>query len=411
MKKVSIVGVGLSANDLTAAQLEVIRSADILIGGRRLLHQFEQLAVEKHAITGKVAETIDLIKKRRTNQHVVVLASGDPLFFGIGTSITAALGSDQVTVYPNITTVAAAFARIGEPWSDAQVVSLHGRNRKFQLLQALKSHRSIAVLTDSKQSPQWLSRWLVERGVEGVRMAVFEQLGTADETFGWYTLEQAAERTFSAPNVAILQGSTADDNTGNLFLGMDEEAYLHERGLITKPEVRTVSLAKLRLQEGMTLWDLGGGSGSVGIEASLLLGAGRVVAVEKVAARVNHIRQNANRYGVYNHEVVQAELPDGLETLPPPDRIFIGGGGRHLVSIARAAAGYLRPGGIMVMNTVLMDNLPRALDLLKAEGMAPEVVQLQVSRGKKMPWSSRLEAENPVWIVSGSVPNATSDNE
>jgi precorrin-6B C5,15-methyltransferase / cobalt-precorrin-6B C5,C15-methyltransferase len=406
MKDVFVVGMGLSARDLTAAQLEIVQSADILMGGRRLLAQFEALPMEKSVITGKVDETVEFIRDRRKNSRIVVLASGDPLFFGIGARIVGDLGPEQVTVLPNVTSIAAAFARIKEPWSGAEIVSLHGRDSRYKLLAALKSHVVVAALTDVRQSPQWLARWLLDRGVETVRMAVFENLGAPDEAFGWYTLDQAADRSFAQPNVVILKTSAPkpDADAAALTLGMADDAYCHQGGLITKSEVRAVTLAKLRLRPGLTLWDLGAGSGSVGLEASVLLGAGRIIAVEQHGDRVAQIRENARRFGVYNHEVIQARLPQGLESLPVPDRIFIGGGGGDLAAIIEAATPYLPPDGIMVINTVLMDNLTRAVNTLADLGMAPEVIQLQVSSSKTMPWSLRLEAQNPVWIIAGTRP-------
>jgi precorrin-6Y C5,15-methyltransferase (decarboxylating) len=401
MNKVFVVGMGMSARDVTAAQLEMIQSAQILMGGPRHLDQFKDLSMEKRVITGKVAETIDYIRKHRVDRRIVVLASGDPLFYGIGAQIVQALGCDQVAVFPNITSIAAAFARIGEPWSDAEVISLHGRDRKFDVLAALKRKAAVAVLTDKAQSPGWLARWLMDKEMDHLKMAVFEKLGSSEETFGWYTLGRAVGRTFARPNVVILQPAEEDGEVHNLALGMPDDAYCHENGLITKSEVRAVTLAKLQLKPGLTLWDLGAGSGSVGVEASVLLGSGRIIAVEQNAGRVKQIRQNARRYGVYNHEVIQAKLPDGLERLPSPDRIFIGGGGRDLAVIVQSALRYLTPGGVVVINTVLVDNLTRTLDVMEAEGMDAEVVQMQVGKSKTMPWSRRLEAQNPVWIVSG----------
>jgi precorrin-6Y C5,15-methyltransferase (decarboxylating) len=149
----------------------------------------------------------------------------------------------------------------------------------------------------------------------------------------------------------------------------------------------------------------------VGIEASVLIGPGRIVAVEKKAARLVQIRDNAQRYGVYNLDAVRCTLPEGLAELPEPDRIFIGGGGRELAAIIAASARRLRPEGVMVVNTVLADNLCRAIDALEAAGMLTEVVQLQVSRSKSMPWSRRFEAQNPVWIISGTRPSSIEESE
>lgn len=400
MENVFVVGMGMSAADVTAAQLEIIQSAGILVGAQRHLDWFKDLSMEKRAIRGNVAEIIDFIGKHRADRRIVVLASGDPLFYGIGVQIAGALGCDQVTVLPNITSIAAAFARIGQPWNDADVISLHGRDRRFDVLAALKRKAAVAVLTDPVQSPRWLAQWLMGKGLRRTKMAVFEKLGSTQEAFGWYALDQAAGRSFARPNVVLLKPAGDDGDVDPLALGMSDDAYCHEKGLITKSEVRAVTLAKLQLRPGLTLWDLGAGSGAVGIEASVLLGSGRIIAVEQNAGRVAQIRQNARRYGVYNHDVIQAKLPDGLALLPAPDRIFIGGGGRNLAPIIQSAMRRLEPDGVLVVNTVLLDNLTRALDVMEAEGLTAEVVQMQVSKSKEMPWSRRLEAQNPVWIVT-----------
>ncbi len=402
MHKVTIIGMGLSVRDLTAEHLELIRSADVLMGGRRHLDQFRNLTMAKKEITAHVADTIEFIRTRKQDGHIVVLASGDPLFFGIGGTIARELGPDELTIVPNISSIAGAFARIGEPWSHARVISLHGRNAKLDLLEALKDDAPIAVFTDPKQTPTWLAGWLDDKGMDHLRMAVFEQLGTPWEKFGWFTLSQAADRTFAQPNVVIIKQVDGDSQTSrSLFLGMDEEEYAHENGLITKSEVRAVTLAKLRLKPGLTFWDLGAGSGSVCIEASLLLGPGRIIAVEQKAERLFQIQSSARRFGVHNLETVQATLPEGIHDLPTPDRIFIGGGGRNQASIILAATGRLVDDGIMVVNCVLLANLPGALGAFAESGMTTEVVQVQISRSRAMPWSQRLEAQNPVWIITG----------
>lgn len=402
MNNVYVIGMGVSASDLTAAHLAIIRAADLLVGGRRHLDQFKELPAEKRPIEGRVSETLACIREAMAHRRVVVLASGDPLLHGIGVRIAEEIGRERVTILPNVSSIAAAFARIGQSWAGARVVSLHGRDRCFELLAALTSGASVAVLTDPQRTPGWLADWLRERGVEHVDMAVFERLGDAREQFGWYALDQAAGHRFAEPNLVVLKPILERQaRPETLVLGMSEAAYAHEQGLITKAEVRAVTLAKLALKPGMTLWDLGAGSGSVGIEASLLLGAGRIVAVEKDAGRVARIRANARRFGVYNHETIQAELPLGLADLPPPDRIFVGGGGRDLADIVSAAVACLKPEGVLVANVVLLDNLNRIVAVLEADGLAVEVVQLQVSRGTAMPWSMRLEAHNPVWIIRG----------
>jgi len=157
------------------------------------------------------------------------------------------------------------------------------------------------------------------------------------------------------------------------------------------------------------LWDLGAGSGAVAIEAALLTGGSPAVAVEKDPRRAEQIRANARRFGVRRLAVVQAALPAGLDGLPDPDRVFIGGGGRELPRILRAAAARLRPGGVLVVNTVLLETAAAAASALRRLGFSPQIVQVQVNRSRPMPFGERLEAVNPVWIVSATT--APADRE
>ncbi len=410
MHKVIVIGMGMSVGDLTAAQLEMVRSADLLVGGRRHLEAFDDLAVEKMAIAGDLEAVLAAIGGAMEERRVVVLASGDPLFFGIGARIVSRFGPDRVSLVPNVSSVAAACARMGEPWGEAAVISLHARDRRFELLEAMRTRSLVMVLTDRRQSPAWLARWLLDRAVGGWRMAVCERLGGDDERVGWYDLAQAGGVDFAQPNVVILK-RRADASAEQLHLGMADTVFDHEQGLITKSEVRAVTLARLRLRPGMTLWDLGAGSGSVGIEAAVLLGPGRIVAVEQDARRAGQIRENARHLGVHNLDVIRATLPDGLESLPRPDRIFIGGGGRDLAAIIQKAAAYLPADGVLAANTVLMDNLTAAAAAMEASGLSTDVVQLQIGIGRSMPWSRRFEARNPVWIVVGERRSPATETE
>ena len=404
MIPVTIVGIGLSPRDLTPGHLEAIGEAEVLVGGKRHLSYFPDVRAEKLAITRNIAEIVPFIAERMAAKKVVVLASGDPLFYGIGSVITTALGAENVRVLPNITAIGAAFARIGIPWSDARLVSLHGRRNDPALLEALACHHKIGLLTDPIHTPAWLAAFMTAHGFTDFDMCVLEKLGAEDESVAWVPPVEAAGKVFRSPNVVILHRRPPNRKEASpLYPGMPEAAFIHEKGLITKPEVRAVTLSKLRLgAPGLVLWDLGAGSGSVAIEAGLFIRTGRIVAVERRAHRIAHIRANQERYGIERLEIVQATLPDGLDDLPAPDRIFIGGGGKDLGRIMETAGARLRPGGVMVVNTVLIQNIDVALTGFRRLGLATDIVQIQVSAAKKMPWGDRLSPQNPVWIITGA---------
>jgi precorrin-6Y C5,15-methyltransferase (decarboxylating) len=404
-RTIDVIGMGLGPDDLTAKHREIIDQADVLIGGRRLLGFFPDSSAEKRVIGKDLDEVIVFIRRRMGRRSVVVLASGDPLFFGFGARLVEAFGPDRVTIHPNVSSVAAAFARIKEPWGGVRVFSLHGREPEAELLQALTEDDRIAVLTDPERSPAWLARLILDQQGGGFRMAVMQALGTTAERHEWYTLEQAATLKFAEPNVVVLKRELEPIATRRpLRLGTPDEWFEQRKGLITKSEVRAVTLAKLRLGPGQVLWDLGAGSGSVAIEASLFMGNGRIVAVEKNPQRIEQIKANARRFGVRRLSVVQAELPEGLRGLPKPDRIFIGGGGKDLSSILSEAVRHLRPAAVVVINAVLLQNVHAAEAALRRLGFATEVVEVQIHRSQSMPYGARLEALNPVWIITGSRP-------
>ena len=323
MKTVKVIGMGLAPRDLTAEHLKIIEEAEILIGGKRLLGHFEHCSAQKKTIGKNLESIVDFIKNCMASRSVVVLASGDPLFFGIGARLIKALGGENVDIYPNISSVAAAFARIKEPWSNVQVISLHGRNNEGVLLKALEIENVVAVLTDPKNSPARLARRLIEEDCINFKMCVLESLGTTEERFNWYSLDRAAAMVFTEPNLAILKRSSKHPmGIKTLHLGVPDNYYHHQQGLITKSEVRAITLSKLRLLKDHIMWDLGAGSGSISIEASLLVPLGKVFAVERKPERIHQIEINKSRFGVKNLEIVHATLPEGLKGLPRPDRIF-----------------------------------------------------------------------------------------
>jgi precorrin-6Y C5,15-methyltransferase (decarboxylating) len=399
---IEVVGMGLSPDDLTAGHRRIIERADILIGGRRLLGFFPDSPADKKVIGRDIDAVVDFIRRRLGRKTIVVLASGDPLFFGIGAKLVEAFGPDRVAIHPNVSSVAAAFARIKEPWGGVRVLSLHGRKNESELLKALAEEDRVAVMTDPERNPAWLARRVIEKLGGGFCLAVMEALGSASERHGWYSLTEAAAKEFREPNIALLKREAGGKIVrGPLCLGTPDAEFEHHAGLITKSEVRAVALSKLRLSPGQVLWDLGAGSGSVAIEAALLLGKGRIVAVEQRPERVDQIRANARRFNVRNLRVVQAVLPAGLARLPKPDRIFIGGGGRDLPPIVSEAIRHLRPDGIVVVNAVLLQNVHAAEATLRKLGFETEFVLVQIHRSREMPGGERLEALNPVWIITG----------
>ena len=403
MIPVQVVGLGMSPDDLTPRALKVIREAQVLVGGRRLLSYFPDHPARKIPLGKDPEGTLGQLPALAADLRVVVLASGDPNFYGVGPLVLKLLGPEQVVVHPNITAVQAACARLKMAWQDASVVSLHGRS--FQPLAESLSRGAdrVLVYTDPEHTPEAIALWLLARGQEEARLCVLENLGQATERLTWLSPREARGQEFSPLNlVVILPAPQGPRQGGPLHLGLPEEALARQGGLITKAEVRAVVLAKLALAPGLTLWDLGAGCGSVSLEASLLLPGGRIIAVEQDQDRAAQIRANRAKFGVTNLEVVWGRAPACLADLPVPQRVFIGGGGRDLGVILPAVLGRLEPGdGRVVLTATLLNTLERARGVLAAAGWQMEVTLLQVSRSRPLADGAYMQAQNPVWIVSG----------
>ncbi|MBF0101595.1 MAG: precorrin-6y C5,15-methyltransferase (decarboxylating) subunit CbiE [Desulfobacterales bacterium] len=414
MKQISIIGMGLTKEDLTTKHLDIIQQADVLIGAKRHLSYFDDYTCEKREISKDLFELITYLKRCLSDSNVdakqslVILASGDPLFYGIGSFLIHALDPEHVKIYPNITTVAAAFSRIKEPWQDVYTLSCHGRPNPPDWENILKTYQTIAVFTDRINTPPAIASSLIQQGYTDYTMCVFEQLGMPQERFQWYTIADAVKIHCTEPNLVVIKRITQkdrDDQQYEIQLGMPDHMFLHDAGCITKPEIRTVVISKLKLNNPkLTLWDIGSGSGSVAIESSLFLNQGRIIAVEKQKHRVQQIQKNLERFQTTSIEVINAKFPEGIDPLPNPDRVFIGGGGEGLEEIIRQTAMRLSPNGILVVNTVVIEHMHAAYQCLKQLQFNPEMIQLQINRSTSMPHGERFMAENPVWILSGVKP-------
>ncbi|MFZ5586768.1 MAG: precorrin-6y C5,15-methyltransferase (decarboxylating) subunit CbiE [Thermodesulfobacteriota bacterium] len=403
MSRVTVIGLGLGPLDVTPRARQALAASAVLAGGERLLAMFPDHPGRRLTLKFNLAEWLEAVAAAAAGDEVAVLASGDPGFFGIAQKLIARLGAEAVTVIPNVTALAAACARLGLAWQDARAVSLHGRAELGPLWRALYESDLVAVYTDPQNTPDAIARLLVDRGQAAYwRLAVAEDLGADAERVAWFAPDEAAGRSFSPLNVTILE-RVARPQT--LRLGLAEDAYAHQAGLITKAEARAAALGLLELEPGLTLWDLGAGSGALGLEASLLIPGGRVVAVEADPDRAAMIRANRAAFGVGCLEVHPLRLPTGMDGLPTPDRVFVGGGGRDLGAIIAGAAARLRPGGVIVAAAVRLESLMAARQALAAAGLTVETTLIQAGRGAALTGGEYIKALNPVWLARGKTPH------
>ncbi|MEA5113104.1 MAG: precorrin-6y C5,15-methyltransferase (decarboxylating) subunit CbiE [Geobacteraceae bacterium] len=396
-QKIFLVGAGIAGwEGFGAKALEVINSADLLIGHQRLLDIFPDFKGKKQTY-GDLSIMLDFLKD--TDQRVVVLSSGDPNFFGVARFMLRNLPKERIEIFPNVTSVQYAFARIKEPWDDAIFLSVHGRGLKSAIDRIIASDKA-AVLTDAANNPAAIARELIARGAEGYEVHLCEDLGLPSEKITRTDVRGLSAMESSALNILILIKSWEPNLENYPIIGIADDEYSTAKKLITKQEIRAVTLAKLQLQNDLVLWDVGAGSGSVSIEAGNLMPNGKVYALEKNPQYLVFIRENLKKFASKNVMLVEALAPEGLDDLPNPDRVFIGGSGGMLEDIIDAVDRRLKPDGMIVLNAVTLDTLTKAVEFLEDHGYTVEVTCVNVSKTIGLTEYKMFEAHNPVYIIS-----------
>lgn len=395
---IAVVGVGPSP--LSEAMRARIERAALVLGAPRHLARVH--ARRTFDLSGGLASALDAIAS--CVGEVVVLASGDPGFFGIVRALAERFGREQLEIHPGVSSVAAAFAQAAMPWDDALVVSAHGRDARTAI-NACRAHPKVAVLTAPGVGPAELA---AELAGLGRRFLVAERLGEEKERVFEGSAEEVASRTWTDPNVVVVFDEDAAVGAKSVQWpprraperwALPEEAFEHRDGMITKAEVRALTLARLGPGAGDLVWDVGAGSGSVAIECARLGAA--AIAVERDADACATIKRNAKRHGVAL-QIVHGEAPDALESLPDPDSVFVGGTGSAFEPSLKLIA--TRARRAVVVALAATERVGPAGELLASGGLEVDSVLVHAARLRRIGDLHRLAPVNPVFLVSGVRP-------
>ena len=412
---------------LSAPCLALVRAADVLLAPQRLLAELEPWWRQEQA-AGRIPVAKpcpQLLASDRPEQifepleqalaagrQAVLLASGDPLWFGIGRLLLQRLGPERLRFHPAPSSLQLAFARIGRPWQDARWISLHARDPEPLAAALQKRPSALAVLTDpSSGGAEEVRRILVASGLEAAyALWLCERLGHPAERVQRLAPQAPLPADLDPLHLVLLIAepppAPADPAALPLF-GLADGLYLqhHDRpGLMTKREVRIQLLADLELPEAGVLWDIGAGVGSIGLEALRLRPALAAWFVEQRGGGAGLIAANAERLGVTPAGLVEGRAPEALAALPDPDRVLLGGGGRERAAVLVAVLERLRPGGVVVIPLATVEALAELRPLLERAGCAVAVGQHQAWRGAPLADGTRLAPLNPVLVLQGRRP-------
>lgn len=413
MRKVTIIGAGPGNPDLLSrAALDAIDIADVVIGAHRALAGIDVPPDVVRCELVKTADIVAALTDAASWQRAVVVMTGDVgLFSGARRLVEALSGNAQVDVrvIPGISSASYLAARLARPWQDWRFASAHGV--ACDIVAEAERAGELFLATSGGEDPSRLSGELVQAGFGDARVTVAERLSYPDERITCATASEIAGQTFDDLNVMLIDfaggaGSPAGASRAAssrwpyASSGIPDELFIRGDVPMTKQEVRAVALAKLRLTATDTVWDVGAGTGSVSIEAALVARAGSVWAVERNAAGVRLIRENADAFGCGNVHAVPGVAPEALAKLPVPDAVFVGGSAGELPSIVEAALEKNSQVRLCVP-CVTVETLTEACALLSGSRFKGfEACQVSAARAEAVGSHHLMKAQNPVFLVS-----------
>jgi len=421
VNKINVIGIGFRPLEKKAR--DILLGSDAVLTNKSLHDVFKRYdeyegARDKIIVHDTVYEMLDYIADNFRDRKIALIAAGDPMFFGIGRLVIERFGQESAEIFPDLSSMQVAFSRVKETENNALMISLHGgpdpkkrRKREYEIAELpylLKRHDKIGILTDRDNGPDKIAK---EISGADAQIYVCEKIGYDDEKIIKGSPEEIAAMTFEYPNVVIITSAIAQKCNSAVgarrprpdpdpVFGLKENEIEHSRGLITKDEVRAVTIHKLRLPCKGVFWDIGAGSGSVSIEAARLCPGLRIYAVEKSDEQAENINVNINKFSASNIEMIKGGAPEILKSLPAPDRVFIGGSGGKLGDIV-AAINNKMDSGIVVINAVTIETLNEAMRSLEDGGFRVDVSEVSISRSKPIGDKKQMSALNPIFIISG----------
>ena len=400
-RQLYLVGIGMgNEKNRTVEAEQICQSADLLIGARRML---QSVKTEGKAVfeSYKPDEIAAYLAEHPQYETAAVLLSGDIGFYSGAKKLYDAIerteGLEQMEIYPvsGISSVVYFCGKLGVSWEDVHLLSLHGR--KQNLIDAVKYHEKVFVLCGEKDGIPKICCKLKEYGLGDVKVAVGTDLSYEQERIVQGTAESLMKEDFAPLSVLLICNPDVKKRIGH---GLDDDLFLRGKVPMTKSEVRSISLSKLRLHKDAVVWDVGAGTGSVSIEAASLAKDGVVYAIEKKDEAIDLLEQNKRKFGTDNLEIIKGLAPEALEGLPAPTHAFIGGSSGNLKEILEVLLEQ-NPRVRVVINAIALETVAEAMQCLKSMAFTDvDIAQVSVAKGKKLGSYEMMMGQNPVYIFS-----------
>lgn len=400
-RQLYLVGIGMgNEKNRTVEAEQICQSADLLIGARRML---QSVKTEGKAVfeSYKPDEIAAYLAEHPQYETAAVLLSGDIGFYSGAKKLYDAIerteGLEQMEIYPvsGISSVVYFCGKLGVSWEDVHLLSLHGR--KQNLIDAVKYHEKVFVLCGEKDGIPKICCKLKEYGLGDVKVAVGTDLSYEQERIVQGTAESLMKEDFAPLSVLLICNPDVKKRIGH---GLDDDLFLRGKVPMTKSEVRSISLSKLRLHKDAVVWDVGAGTGSVSIEAARLAKDGVVYAIEKKDEAIDLLEQNKRKFGTDNLEIIKGLAPEALEGLPAPTHAFIGGSSGNLKEILEVLLEQ-NPRVRVVINAIALETVAEAMQCLKSMAFTDvDIAQVSVAKGKKLGSYEMMMGQNPVYIFS-----------
>lgn len=405
--KIHIIGIGEDGLlGLTGQARKLVDQADLLVGEEHTLALVPSGKARRVVVGGQLEQAVEAIGAA-SGGGVVVLASGDPLFYGVARYLCQKLGKERFEVIPHVSSMQLAFARVKESWEEAFLTNLANHDLE-RVLEQVRGAEKVGLFTSENCPPSAVASALLGRKIDYFSAYVCENLGSPDERVTHGELAEIVQQEFSPLNVMILvrkphRPDRPAELIGRRLFGNPDEMFLQtrpKRGLLTPAEIRVMALAEMDLGPKSIVWDIGAGSGSVAIEAAQVAASGTVYAIEMDPDDHQLIIANAERFGVKNLIPVLGRAPEAWRDLPVPDAVFVGGSGRGISNLVDAAYERLRNGGRLAATMGSINNLSETHDVLHRRCGRVNVWMLNFARGAFQLERVRFEALNPTFLVS-----------